>query len=323
MPKKKVLYVAHSSPEVYRAVRDAAPDDVEIITLETSDEAERMAKIAECEVVIQASMSFPKALVDSARNLRLVLHEGVGYQDTLDVPALRARGIRIALTPEGTIVAVAEHAIMMMIGAFKHVIYADSETRAGHFPRTELRAKCRLISESTVGYIGMGRIAQAVAERLKPFNAKGVYFDTATPLTAAREAELGVRRVGFDELLRTSDIVSVHLPLTPQTRGMIDAAAIAKMQPDAVLIATSRGGIVDEMALYEAMKAGHLLGAGIDVFEQEPLPAGQPLSTLPNVILSPHLAGSTRDAITLKMKAIFDNYRKFYGGEPLNNEVAL
>jgi phosphoglycerate dehydrogenase-like enzyme len=323
MPRKKVLYVARSSPEVYRTVRAAAPDDVEIVTLDSNDEAEREAKIGDCEVVIQASMSFPKALVDAASRLKLVLHEGVGYQDTLDVPALRARGIRIALTPEGTVVAVAEHTVMMMIGAFKHVIWADSETRKGHFPRAELRARCRLISEATVGYVGMGRIAQAVAERLKPFGARGIYFDTATPLAPDREEELGVRRVGFDELLRSADIVSIHLPLTPQTRGMIGAEAIGRMRPDAVLIATSRGGIVDEKALYAAMRDGHLLGAGIDVFEEEPLPAGNPLASLPNVILSPHLAGSTRDALAMKMKAIFENYRRFYAGEPLNNEVPL
>jgi phosphoglycerate dehydrogenase-like enzyme len=169
----------------------------------------------------------------------------------------------------------------------------------------------------------MGRIAQAVAERLKPFGARGIYFDTATPLAPDREEELGVRRVGFDELLRSADIVSIHLPLTPQTRGMIGAEAIGRMRPDAVLIATSRGGIVDEKALYAAMRDGHLLGAGIDVFEEEPLPAGNPLASLPNVILSPHLAGSTRDALAMKMKAIFENYRRFYAGEPLNNEVPL
>jgi phosphoglycerate dehydrogenase-like enzyme len=104
---------------------------------------------------------------------------------------------------------------------------------------------------------------------------------------------------------------------------MIGAEAIGRMRPDAVLIATSRGGIVDEKALYAAMRDGHLLGAGIDVFEEEPLPAGNPLASLPNVILSPHLAGSTRDALAMKMKAIFENYRRFYAGEPLNNEVPL
>jgi len=322
MAKKPVLYNAHASEEVYRIVRQAVPDDVELLTLETPDEDEKIRKIADCEVVIQASMSFPRALVEAGTKLRLLLHEGVGYQDTVDVVALKEHGVRLTVTPEGTVISVAEHTVMMMIGVFKHVVYSHNELVAGRFHRLTLRPTSRQLYGATIGYVGMGRIGQAVAERLVGFKTTGLYTDPVR-LTSERESALGLRAASLDEVLANSDVVTIHTPLTPQTRGMIGAAQIAAMRPDAILVCTARGGIIDEAALSDAVKGGHLLGIGLDVFGKEPLPAGDALTTLPNAILTPHSAGSTADAVRMKMAALFANYRRFYAGEPLQNEITL
>jgi phosphoglycerate dehydrogenase-like enzyme len=323
MDRKPVLYNVFAPADVYDAVRRYVPGGVELLTLDTPGQDERMAKIADCEVAIQASATFPAALVDAGAKLRLILHEGVGYQDTVDLPALRRRGIRLAITPEGTTVSVAEHTILLMLGVFKHVVHVHNELCAGRFRRLDYRPSSRTLYGTTVGYVGMGRIAQAVAERLKPFGTTGLYHDPIAPLAPGREAELGVRAASLEDVLSLADVVSVHTPLTAETRGMIDAAAIARMKPDAILVCTSRGGIIDEAAVVEAVGGGHLLGVGLDVFETEPLPAGHPLTRLPNVVLTPHSAGGSRDALRMRWEAMFENYRLFYAGQRMRNEIAL
>jgi phosphoglycerate dehydrogenase-like enzyme len=161
----------------------------------------------------------------------------------------------------------------------------------------------------------MGRIAQAVAERLAPFCTRGVFFD---PEVAAHA---GLSRVELPQLLAESDVVTLHLPLTPQTRHLMSRENLARMKPGAYLVNTARGGLVDEAALLEALKAGRLAGAALDVFEEEPVRAGHPLAALPNVVLTPHISAGTRDALATKMKAIFDNVQRFYRGEPLRNRA--
>jgi phosphoglycerate dehydrogenase-like enzyme len=167
----------------------------------------------------------------------------------------------------------------------------------------------------TVGYVGMGRIARAVAERLAPFSTHGVFFDPAV------DSAPGGERVSLDELLRRSDVVTLHVPLTASTRHLIGARELAVMKAGAYLVNTSRGGLVDEAALIEALAAGRLAGAALDVFETEPLPAGHALGRLPNVVLTPHIAAGTRDALATKMRAVFANLDRFFRGEPLANRV--
>ena len=142
-------------------------------------------------------------------------------------------------------------------------------------------------------------------------------------LTAEREAVLGVTRASFERVLAESDIVTLHLPLSAGNRHLIDAGALAGMKPGAVLINTARGAIVDQAALIEALESGHLGGAGLDVFEDEPPPADCALFGFRNVVVTPHIAAGTRDALQSKMRALFDNVARFYRGEPLENEIDL
>jgi phosphoglycerate dehydrogenase-like enzyme len=312
---RRVLYLSHATPEVYAIIREPVPHGFELVTLERDDDDERRRRIAQCEVVIVAATPLRKPLIDAATALELVHHQGVGWQDTTDHDVLRARAIPLAVTPEGTTRGVAEHTVLLILATLKRLPFADSELRQGRFHINALRPVSRELSGLTVGYVGMGRIARAVADRLRGFGTDGVYFDPDV-----RTSE-GLRRLSFDDVLRNADILSLHVPLTPKTRHMIGAPQFASMKQGSYLVNTARGGLVDESALVQALQSGHLAGAALDVFETEPVPAGHPLAALPNVVLTPHIAAGTRDALATKMHAVFANIEGFYRGEPLRNRV--
>jgi phosphoglycerate dehydrogenase-like enzyme len=312
---KRVFYISHATPEVYAIIRARVPAGYELVTLERDSDEERRARIADCEVVIVAANPLRKPLIDAARRLELVHHQGVGWQDTTDHAELKARGIPLALTPEGTTVGVAEHTVLLILAILKLLPFADAELRQGRFHVNALRPLSRELAGMTVGYVGMGRIAQAVATRLRAFGTRGVFFD---PNVAAFEE---LERTSLDAVLAGSDIVSLHLPLTRETRHLIGAAELARMKPGAYLVNTARGGLVDEAALVAALESGRLAGAALDVFETEPLPAAHPLAELRNVVLTPHISAGTRDALSTKMRALFANVERFYRGEPLANRV--
>lgn len=320
----KVFYNSHAGADVYAVIRHALPPGFELVALERDDDAERKARIGDCEVIICAAYRLSASLIDAAKRLRLIHHQGVGYHDTIDLDAVRARRIPLALTPEGTDVSVAEHTVLLMLAACRRLPFADAELRAGRFHINALRSVSRELMGLTIGYVGMGRIAQRTAERLKAFGTNGLYFDKLAPLSRETEALLGVRNAGaLDAVLREADIVTLHVPLTRETRGMIDVNALAAMKQGAILVNTARGGLVDERALASALSSGRLAAAGLDVFEEEPLPRTSPLVDLPNVVLTPHVSAGTRDALEAKMAAISANIVRFYAGEPLANRVEL
>lgn len=312
---KRILYLSHATPEVYSIIRAAVPAGFELVTLDENSDEERVWKVAACEVVIVAGSPLRKHVIDAAARLELVHHQGVGWQDTTDHEALKARGIPLALTPEGTTTGVAEHTVLLILAALKLLPYADSELRQGRFHINALRPYSRELHGLTVGYIGMGRIGRAVAERLVPFGTRGIFFDPMVP-----QAKDLIPRT-FEEVLHEADILSLHAPLTAETRHMIGAPQLVQMKRGAYLVNASRGGLVDEEALVAALRSGHLAGAALDVFEAEPLPAGHPLIHFDNVVLTPHIAAGTRDALSMKMRALFANVQRFYNGEPLRNRV--
>ena len=312
---RKVLYLSHATPEVYAIIRGAVPPGLELLTLERDSDEERREKVAATEVVIVAASGFRKPLIDAAKRLELVHHQGVGWQDTTDHELLRARRIPLALTPEGTTLGVAEHAVLLILAVLKRLPYADAELRQGRFHINALRPVSRELCGMTVGYVGMGRIGQALAERLAPFGTRGIFFDPEVKSFA------GLERTTLESLLERADLVTLHLPLTAHTRHLMNRENFARMKPGAFLVNTARGGLVDERALLATLESGRLAGAALDVFEEEPVRAGHPLAALPNVVLTPHISAGTRDALATKMKVIFENVQRFYRGEPLRNRV--
>lgn len=233
------------------------------------------------------------ALMEQCPKLRLIAKQGSGF-DNIDTAEATRRGIPVVISAGVNANAVAEHVMMLMLAASRRLHQYDNAVRAGNFAQ---RSACEEleIGGKMLGLIGYGKIGRAVAGFAKAFGMKiAVYDPYFAAEDAAKEQVLHFETV--DALLEQSDVISIHVPLTPGTRGMIGAAQIQKMKRDAVLVNCSRGGIVDETALYEALCSGHLFGAGIDVYAQEPARADHPLFRLEQVVATPHSAALTRES---------------------------
>jgi phosphoglycerate dehydrogenase-like enzyme len=240
--------------------------------------------------------------------LRVVARCGVGF-DSVNVPAATARNVLVTITPGAVEASVAEHTLALIFAVFRDVVGRDREVRSGRWTRRGLPR----LAGRTLGIIGLGRIGRAVAELAQGIGLKVVAHDPLPNAGYCRRRDISV--CSLDELLAISDIVTLHMPNTPATRNLIDQRALTLMKPDAVLINTGRGGLVDEEALYSAMSKGHLRSAALDVFAQEPLPLESPLLQLPNVILTTHTAGLDHQS-EIDMPCIAaDNVAKLYRGE--------
>ncbi len=236
------------------------------------------------------------ALLDAAPSLKVVGRLGVGL-DNIDVDACAARGIGVIPATGANAGAVAEYVIGTAMALLRQAYTRSAETAAGKWPRTAL-SNGRELSGKTLGLIGFGGIGQLTARLAQALGVTVIAHDPMFASDAPVWAATNVACMSIDDLLAAADIVSLHVPLVDQTRNLIDAAALAKMKQASILINTSRGGIVDEAALAQALHAGHLGGAAIDVFTQEPLAAGTPLADVPNLILTPHIAGVTEESNT-------------------------
>jgi phosphoglycerate dehydrogenase-like enzyme len=259
----------------------------------------------------------PAAWVPLLKQCKLVQHQGVGY-DGVDIEALSRAGIPLTLTPEGTVIGVAEHTILLILALYKQIVAVDHSMREGKYDSIGWRANSHFFFEKTLGIVGLGRIGQRVARLAKAFDPRLIYYDVYRPGEAV-ERELGVQFVPFADLLPQADIVSVHTPLTPETKGLFGADEFAHMKPGALFINTSRGGTYDMDALYDALRGGHLSGAGLDVFNPEPPPPDHPILQLPNVIRTPHMATGTVEAHLLKAQAQFENFSRVLRGETPHN----
>ena len=319
----KVLYLSHAGADVYALIRECAGPRFEVVTLDRDDDEERCRKIAPCAAVICAATRLTERHLAAGTKLQVVHHQGVGWQDTTDWREIKRRGLPLALTPQGTTIGVAEHTVLLILAAAKRLSFADAELRQGRWHVNALRGVSRELFGKTIGYVGMGRIAQAVAERLKSFGCSGVYTDPAVGLPEDAQSQLGLRRGSLDEGLAAADVVTLHVPLTDNTRGILDRAALARLKPGAIVVNTSRGGLIDEAALADALVSGHVLAAGLDVFETEPPRPDNPLLALPNVVLTPHISAGTRDAMRQKMTALFANLEAFFVTGTLANRVEL
>ena len=320
---KRVFYNSLGTEEMYNLIREVMPQGYELVTLETDEDEERYQKIQNCEVAIVAAKPISSSTIRAAGALRLVHHQGVGYHDTVDTKSLLERGIQLALTPAGTTIGVAEHTVLLALAAAKRLTFADSELRQGRWHINSLRPVSLELHGKTVGYIGFGMIGQATAERFNVFGTRGLYYDPYATEDSERDARLSVEPVSLEQLLHNSDVVSIHTPLTENTRHLISFDQFEMMKSTAILINTARGPIVSEEALYKALSSGQILAAGMDVFETEPVHPDNPLCSLDNIVMTPHISAGTVDALKGKMRSLFDNVERFFRGEPLENEVNL
>ncbi|OAE60010.1 3-phosphoglycerate dehydrogenase [Achromobacter mucicolens] len=235
-------------------------------------------------------------LLAAAPRLVAVGRLGVGL-DNIDLAGCEARGIKVIPATGANARAVAEYVIGTMLSLLRGAYASTADVAAGTWPRTALSQGLEAHGR-TLGVVGFGGIGRLAAQLARGLGMRIVGSDAALPPAHPAWQEAGAEPLALDELLGEADVVTLHVPLTPETRHLLDAARIARMRPGAILINTSRGGIVDEAALAAALRAGRLRGAALDVFEQEPLPAGGPLADAPNLILTPHIAGLTQEANT-------------------------
>lgn len=253
--------------------------------------AELLERLNGCEVlVVRSATKVTKEVIDAGKQLKVIARAGVGL-DNIDVKSAEARGIKVLNSPEAPTVAVAELVLAHMLAWARHLPRADSGMKAGRWEKgqlmgSELRGK-------TLGIVGTGRIGRVVGYKAKAFSMNLLAYDTIQSLEFAEQT--GAKYVDQDTLFRESDFVTLHLPLVPETKHMVGKRKLELMKPTAVLINTSRGGVVDEGALAEALRRGKIAGACLDVYEREPL-RDSPLLKLPNVVLTPHLGASTREA---------------------------
>lgn len=249
-----------------------------------------------------------------APRLRLVHKLGAGV-NTIDVDVATARGIAVANMPGANAASVAEGTMLLMLAALRRLPELDRATRAGAGWPTDpdLGETVRDVGGCTVGLIGYGNIAKRVERIVEAMGGDVVHTSTRD------DGHPGWRNLG--DLLTTSDIVSLHLPLTEHTTGLLDGAALRRMKPGAILINTSRGPIVDESALVDALRRGHLAAAGLDVFAVEPIPAGNPLLGLDNVVLTPHVTWYTADTMRRYLELAVDNCARLRQGRDLANLV--
>ena len=307
-----VLDVFH--PQIREAITAAVPPDWTVRFVEENSLSSRTALIRDAGIVFVMAAPMPRELLVEARRLRLIQKLGAGL-DKIDLDFCRERGIGVARLQAGNSIPVAEHTILLMLATYRQLPLIDHRTRAGNWNKEDARGMHRSLQHKTIGLVGFGAIGKEVAKRLRGFNVNILYYD---PIRARTEIEqsFGVTYAELDTLVSAADIVSLHLPLLPQTKNIIDAKRIATMKQGAVLINCARGGLVDEAALAVALKAGRLLGAGIDAFSQEP-PVGNPLLAIDNTIVTPHLAGATLDNFALVVARSVENAKAVLRGEPL------
>lgn len=300
----KVGYFLKAHDGIYSAVRGGLPPSCELVTL--ADGRTPLEAVRDLDVLIAHRVT--REMIDAAPRLRLIMTPGVGY-DGVDLDAAEERGIPIATTVCGNTTEVAEFTLLLMLAVSRRLVELDAALRQGEWMMWARRLQCRNLSGRTLGLVGFGRIGQAVARRAAALEMEVQYYDAVTGPSG--------RRVPLDELLATSDIVSLHIPLSAETRNLMNAARLAQMKPGAILINAARGEVVDEAALLAALRSGHLAGAGLDVFSPEPPARDNPLFALPNVVVTPHIGSGTIDGLQLKVAQYGENIRRVFAGEDL------
>ncbi|MBV9098137.1 MAG: phosphoglycerate dehydrogenase [Frankiaceae bacterium] len=277
--------------ELAPSALDVLATDFDVRSVDGADRSALLPALADADaVIVRSATQIDADALAVAGRLKVVARAGVGL-DNVDVPAATAKGVLVVNAPTSNIVSAAEHAVALLLAVARRVPQAAASLRAGEWKRSRFTGV--EITDKTVGVVGLGRIGVLFAQRMSAFGTRLLAYDPYVP--AARAAQIGVRLVSLDELLRESDFISIHLPKTPETVGLIGERELALCKPDAVIINAARGGLLDEHALAQALKEGRIGGAGLDVYATEPC-TDSPLFGYDTVVATPHLGASTAEA---------------------------
>ena len=311
-----VVFHYDASAKLQTRLKDLSAEGLTVSTCPESDDARFAELMSEAEVLWHVLRPVTAEVIAGAPGLRLIQKIGIGV-NTIDLEAAKGRGIAVCNMPGTNSRAAAEQALMLMLAALRCLALLDPATRAdrGWKLGPDVQDLLGELNGRTVGLIGYGAIPRLVAPILKAMGARTLY------LALTRKDDAAAEWRELPDLLAESDIVSLHVPLTPETENMIDTDAIARMKEGAILINTARGGLVDQAALVAGLRSGHLRAAGLDVFATEPVEADNPLLKLDNVVVSPHLAWLTQETIERSLAVAVDNCRRIAAGEALLNQV--
>ncbi len=310
MAKKVVLAAQPMQPLVTQLLAD----QVEFRVAASSEPSVVAREMAGVHGLLVRLTKLTAEIIDAGDCLEVIGRTGVGV-DNIDVAAATRRGVPVVYTPEANTLSVAEHVLALLLALVKRIHLVDPAVRQGNWAAREEYG--RELTGLTFGFVGLGRIGYLTARKCRDaFDAQILTYDPY--LKPEIVASLGATRVeSLEELLRRSDVISLHVPLSAETSGLIGARELALMKPTAYLVNASRGSVVDEEALAEALKAGVLAGAALDVFSKEPLPASSPLCGLPNIVLTPHSAALTHEAMNRVLRTmVADVLAVMNGGRP-------
>jgi len=319
--KKEMLRVAKPivliAEELSPATVDALGPDFDVINCDGANRSELLAALAKGvdAVLIRSATKMDAEAISVAKGLKVIARAGVGL-DNVDIPAATAAGVMVVNAPTSNIVSAAELAISLLLASARFISPAHAALRNGKWARSKYTGA--ELFEKTLGIVGFGRIGQLVAARMQAFGMDVIAYDPY--LQPARAAQLGVRLVDLDELLRTSDFITIHLPKTKETANLIGVEALKKVKPSVRIVNAARGGVLDEAALYDAIVEGRVGGAGLDVFSTEPC-TDSPLFTLDKVVATPHLGASTDEAQERAGIAVAVSVRKALAGELVPDAV--
>lgn len=318
MEKQKIVWLQVLNPAVKAEANKALPEGFEVVfPTSSTDTEEHDHLIEEADYLITQSIYVTGEQLRRAKHLKMIQKYGIGV-DKIDCKAAEELNIPVCITAGANSVPVSEMAIGLMLAVNRRIPYVDKAVRAGQWPKAEMRAQCYMLQGKTIGLVGIGNIAKQVAKRLSGFDVKEIVYYDIFRLSEEKEQELHVRYVPLDELMTVSDVISIHVPLTDETRGMISAERIGMMKPTAILINTARGFIIDQDALIDALREKKIRGAGLDAFEEEPLSADSPLLALENLVLTCHHAGSVIDNVLPRAIHAYGNIEKFSHGEAVD-----
>ena len=311
---KPIVLIAE---ELIPATLEALGPDFEVVNCDGANRAELLAALAKGvdAVLIRSATKMDAEAIAAAKGLKVIARAGVGL-DNVDIPAATAAGVMVVNAPTSNIVSAAELAISLLMASARFISPAHAALRNGKWARSKYTGA--ELFEKTLGIVGFGRIGQLVAHRMQAFGMDVVAYDPY--LQPARAAQLGVRLVELDELLKVSDFITIHLPKTKETANLIGVDALKKVKPSVRIINAARGGVLDEAALFDAITQGRVAGAGIDVYSTEPC-TDSPLFTLDQVVATPHLGASTDEAQERAGIAVAVSVRKALAGELVPDAV--
>ncbi|MBF4693151.1 2-hydroxyacid dehydrogenase [Fusibacter ferrireducens] len=307
----KIALVGIFPSGTYEMFDEMIPKD--LFEIEIIDTQEKYEALTDAEIMVLRLFKITKEDIERNPNLKFIQKWGAGY-DTVDIEAAGKQGVYVANSPGANAYAVSEIAILQMLAVYRNLIIQDEAMRKGIWTKINYLDRSFCILNKVVGLVGCGHIGKEVARRVQAFGASVQYYDMFR-MSEEEEKSLGMRYVEMDELFKTSDIISLHLPLNAGTKHIVNREKLALMKPTSIIVNTSRGGIIKEDDLIEALENEVILGAGLDCVENEPIQPDNPILKAPNVTLSPHIGGTSADLLVHMVPLMVENIIAFGSGD--------